>query len=398
MINLSLSDTLELIAVLGIIGAVIYGVLRFIHYILSNKQRNIENYHKSFDTIVAQLSSDNHTSQLSAAILLRRFFEDKTNQKEKNLHDETINVMSSLIKTLPTGVFQKTVGDGLAYAKDLSYADLQKTNLQDVYLGKKQGSIMMHMTDMFMADLSYALLENIEGVGAIFYHAVLSNTQIKNCNFTKANFVGADLSNARFKNVILDGANFSDAINIPNEIASVLNEDSIVKQTTPISTTTTKKGKSIFFSMPGCMSKEDEMLTRDYKQILEAKGYDVIYYKKDDYPEFGQFTKVKKSIMNSSAMIAFGLKQINIKDGSYHPNTTKEESINDKWLPTPWNGIEVGMGLMANLPILLVKDKDIDSGIFDAKLTECFVGTIPSDFDCRKLETSPVFTGWLEKF
>jgi len=107
MINLSLSDTLELIAVLGIIGAVIYGVLRFIHYILSNKQRNIENYHKSFDTIVAQLSSDNHTSQLSAAILLRRFFEDKTNQKEKNLHDETINVMSSLIKTLPTGVFQK---------------------------------------------------------------------------------------------------------------------------------------------------------------------------------------------------------------------------------------------------------------------------------------------------
>ena len=84
MTNLSLSDTLQLIAVLGIIGAVIYGVLRFIHYILSNKQRNIENYHKSFDTIVAQLSSDNHTSQLSAAILLRRFFEDKTNQKEFN--------------------------------------------------------------------------------------------------------------------------------------------------------------------------------------------------------------------------------------------------------------------------------------------------------------------------
>lgn len=396
--NLTLTDTLQLIAVLGIIGAVIYGILRFVHYLLSNKQRNIENYHKSFDTIVAQLSSDNHTSQLSAAILLRRFFEDKTNKKEKNLHDETINVMSSLIKTLPTGVFQKTVGDGLAYADDLSYADLQKTNLQDVYIGKKQGNVKMHMTDMFMADLSYALLENIDGTGAIFYHAVLSNTQIKNCDFSKANFVGADLTNARFKNVLLEGANFSNAINIPKEIVSVLSEDGIVLQNTSISTTSAKKGKSIFFSMPGCMSKEDEMLTRDYKKILEAKGYDVIYYKKDDYPEFGQFTKIKKSILSSSAMIAFGLKQINIKDGSYHPHTTKEESINDKWLPTPWNGIEVGMGLMANLPILLIKDKDIDSGIFDAKLTECFVATIPSDFDCRKLETNTSFAGWIEKF
>lgn len=39
---------------------------------------------------------------------------------------------------VPTGVFQKTLADGLAYGHDLSKADLQKTNLQDAYIGSKE--------------------------------------------------------------------------------------------------------------------------------------------------------------------------------------------------------------------------------------------------------------------
>mgnify|MGYP003300398159 FL=1 len=74
------------------------------HYVLNRRQKDREEYLRSFDTVVAQLSSDKKASQLSAAILMR---------------------------TLPTGVFQKTLGDGLAYAGDLSGADLQRTNLQD---------------------------------------------------------------------------------------------------------------------------------------------------------------------------------------------------------------------------------------------------------------------------
>ena len=49
---------------------------------------------------------------------------------------ETINVISSMLKIHPTGIYQKTLGDGLAYAGNLNYADLQRTNMQDLYLGK----------------------------------------------------------------------------------------------------------------------------------------------------------------------------------------------------------------------------------------------------------------------
>lgn len=71
--------------------------------------------------------------------------------------------------------------------------------------------------------------------------------------------------------------------------------------------------KSISFSMPSVTSKEKELLTKDYKTYLERLGYNVIHYKKDDYPCFGQLNRISEKILASSAMVAFGYKQAKIQ-------------------------------------------------------------------------------------
>lgn len=400
MLNLSLSDLLQLIAILGLVAAVVYGILKFVSDFFQRESIKRENYYKSFDTVVAQLSSDVKTSQLSAAILMRRYFKEIGNKKRADLHLEAINVISSLLKVLPTGVFQKTLGDGLAYAVNLSKVDLQNTNLQNLYLGRKDDKrIQMQETDMFMADLSYSNLDKIDGQGAVFMNSILYHASIKNCDFTNAYFYGADLSNAYFKNVILYGADFSKASNLPKEFQGHLSEDNKFMSKEPITTPSTKQeGKVIFFSMPGSLSKQAEVITKDYRDFLEGKGYKVLYYEKDEYPEFGQFNKIRQSITNSSAMIAFGFKQITIKQGILHPNTATEVEIQDKYMSTSWNELEVGMGLMNKLPILLVKDKDINSGVFDSKLSEAFVATITADYNSRELEYNQTLNNWLSTF
>jgi uncharacterized protein YjbI with pentapeptide repeats len=400
MMELNVSDLIQLIAVLSIITAIVYGILKFVQDFLQSESRKRENYYKSFDTVVAQLSSDVKTSQLSAAILMRRYFKEIGNKKRADLHLEAINVISSLLKVLPTGVFQKTLGDGLAYAVNLSKVDLQNTNLQNLYLGRKDDKrIQMQETDMFMADLSYANLDKIDGQGAVFMNSILYHASIKNCDFTNAYFYGADLSNAYFKNVILYGADFSKASNLPIEFQGKLSEENKFMSKEPITTPSTKQeGKVIFFSMPGSLSKQAEVITKDYRDFLEARGYKVLYYEKDEYPEFGQFNKIRQSITNSSAMIAFGFKQINIKQGVLHPNTATEIEIQDKYMSTSWNDLEVGMGLMNKLPILLVKDKDINSGVFDNKLSEAFVATITADYNSRELEYNQTLNNWLSTF
>lgn len=362
--------------------------------IKSNKRKR-EEANENFDKIVANLASDNPASQLSAAILMRRFLSLKIG-KSVYLHKETINVISSILRTLPTGIYQKTLADGLAYAEDLSYADLQRTNMQNIYLGSKSIRLVLHATDLFMSNITYGLIDNVDAHGIILYNALLHGTIIKNSDFTNANFVGSDLTNAKFKNVILYGADFSRATNIPSEI-----QDKLIDGKYPlnesVSTNNNKVEKTIFFSMPGTMSTADEMIVLAFKQYLTDIGYEIIYYNRDTYPRFGQLSQIKSSIEKSAAMIAFGTKQTFIKEGLYRPGMIGERSMNGIWLSTPWNSIEVGMATMRGIPILLVKDDNIEDGIFDDIISESFIYTIPSKINIKELDRNQAFTEWLTR-
>ena len=403
MYELNFSEAAGIIAVITVVSAIVVGVLKFIIndiYDFKNSNRRKEESKNSLTSIISNLSSSENTSKLSAAIMLRRFMNTKISHEFPYLQTESINVIASMLKVLPTGVFQKTLADGLAYAVNLSNVDLQRTNLQDTYLGRKDGtSILMDNTDLFLSDLSYALIEHVDGK-VIFYRSILFCSQIKNCDFSGATFREADLTNTRFKNVILKDADFTGAINIPEAIEKELvlsDGKSIYPHEEPVSAKHSTLDKSIFFSMPSVMSKENELLTKDYKAYLEGLGYNVIYYIKDDYPSFGQLNRIREKILASSAMVAFGFKQTTIHDATFRPQTNNEEKWNDKWLATPWNEIEVGMGLMKGMPILLVKDPHIDMGIFDSNLSECFVANVSTDDDSRKLAQNKEVVKWLSK-
>lgn len=403
MYEFNFSEVAGIVSVVAAISAIVAGVLKFLIndiYDFKNSNKRKEESKDSLTKIISNLSSTDSTSKLSAAIMLRRFMNTKISKEFPFLQTEAINVISSLLKILPTGVFQKTLADGLAYAINLSNIDLQRTNLQDAYLGRKDDiHILMNDADLYLSDLSYALLENIEG-HAIFYRSILFCTQIKNCNLSKAVFREADLTNTCFKNVILQDADFTDAVNIPEDIKKNLILKSgkmIFPVSEPISAKHSTIGKSIFFSMPSVMKKEDELLTKDYKSFLEELGYHVYYYVKDDYPCFGQLNKIRKKILSSSAMVVFGFKQTKIHDATNRPDTKDENKWSDKWLATPWNEIEVGMGLMKGLPILLVKDPQIGMGIFDNNLSECFIANISTSDDNRKLSHNKEINKWLSK-
>ena len=363
---------------------------------IKSKNKLREEYRASFSQTVSNLSSQLRTDQLASAILLRRFLAKEVQKVDPNLTKEAINVISSLAKTLPSNVFQKTLVDGLSYSNDLSLCDLQKTNLQDVLLGSKTHELIMYKTDLFLADLSYANLENIVGHNIFFYRSILFCARIKNCDFTNADFRGADLSGVYFSHCILKGANFTGAVNVPQTISDKL-VNGIYEDAERITASHGSNDKFIFFSMPGVMPKTDEFLTKEYKRILEKRGYSVIYYTSDKYPQFGQFNKIRADILRSSGMVAFGLKQLNIQKASYRPNTTEEAKWEEKWLSTPWSEIEVGMGLMKGMPILLVNDPDINDGVFDSNLSECFVAKISTTEDCRKLEQNKSFEEWISK-
>lgn len=250
MILLLSLNNVEALYTIGIVlsGVILYVITKIFR---TNNQKR-QDTQEQFNLTVQQLSLDNETSHLSAAIILRRFF-DAVIDKER-FRRETINVISSMLRIHTTGIYQKTLGDGLAYAGNLNYADLQRTNMQDLYLGKKNKKddelekkgltpkdlgplkksifylvngfsynedswkITTDFTDMYGANLSYALIENVVGHGTVFNSTILNHTNIKNCSFKKADFKYADLTNVYFENVILEGSDFKGAKGIPIEM------------------------------------------------------------------------------------------------------------------------------------------------------------------------------------
>ena len=409
------------------IGVVLAGVILYvITKVVRTGNQKRQDTQEQFNKVVEQLAKDNETAQLSAAIILRRFFNAIIDKDRFRM--ETINVISSMLKIHPTGIYQKTLGDGLAYAGNLNYADLQRTNMQDLYLGKKNEKddakekrgiksksdnddswkITMDFTDMYGANLSYALVENVVGFGTVFNSAILHHTNIKNCTFRKADFKYADLTNVYFENVKLEGSNFKGAVGIPEEMIEHLewtdkgtkDEAYVYKDTDRFSMDKTKKRggghKTVFFSMPGTLTASEEALILFYQKVLEDKGIDVKCYKRDHYPKDSQLTKVKQTIGQSDAMIAFGLKQIEIKSGRLNP--AKKDYQEDLWLPTPWNEIEVGMGVMANLPILLVRDDKVEIGVFDKVISEYKIKSLSSATPLADIENNEEFIKWLDLF
>lgn len=424
MILLFSLGNVEALYTIGVVlaGVILYVITKVVR--TSNQKR--QDTQEQFNKVVEQLAKDNETAQLSAAIILRRFFNAIIDKDRFRM--ETINVISSMLKIHPTGIYQKTLGDGLAYARNLNYADLQRTNMQDLYLGKKNEKddakekkdiktksdnddswkIKMDFTDMYGANLSYALVENVVGFGTVFNSAILHHTNIKNCTFRKADFKYADLTNVYFENVKLEGSNFKGAVGIPEEMIEHLewtdkgtkDEAYVYKDSNRFSMDKTKKRggghKTVFFSMPGTLTASEEALILFYQKVLEDKGIDVKCYKRDHYPKDSQLTKVKQTIGQSDAMIAFGLKQIEIKSGRLNP--AKEDYQENLWLPTPWNEIEVGMGVMANLPILLVRDDKVEIGVFDKVISEYKIKSLSSATPLADIEKNDEFNKWLDLF
>jgi hypothetical protein len=274
-----------LLAVFGGLGT----LLTFLGFKSSTAKK--EDASKSFNNIVDELASAEIKTNIAAAIKIRRFFAADVKKHSAHLCKEAINVISSLLRVLSTGVLQKTLADGLAYAENLSLVDLQRTNLQNAYIGYKKErkggqdivgineqthkKISIYKTDFFLADLSYALFEFVEG-NAYFTSAILCHTRFKVCDLRGANFRGADLSNVFFKQVQLKGADFSEVINLPESIKEKLDKDSKYTDDEPYTTPeVVPEPKQIFFSIPSVLDPQGSFYKESLREYLKERGYRV---------------------------------------------------------------------------------------------------------------------------
>jgi uncharacterized protein YjbI with pentapeptide repeats len=189
------------VAVLGGLLAAILGLFKYFNY--RSKRDRLAEVGASFALTVEALASDNPTSRMAGAVLLRRFFDRHTEQgaRGRPYVKEAIEVMAGMLRQEQPPQVQKVLADGFRYAGDLHDADLQNCDISNAYLGKKQG-------DEAAVDLSRADLYGATCTRASFKAAILRETVFVDGELTKAVFTGADCRGADFRRATLAGAQF----------------------------------------------------------------------------------------------------------------------------------------------------------------------------------------------
>ena len=155
---------------IGTLATVLVTVLTFFR---SQNKRDVRaSVGTAFTSTVDALASGNPTTRMAGAVLLRRFFNEHTEQGTKGTPyvTEAIALIAGMLREEDVQPrIQKVLADGLRYAVDLRRADLQNCNLQNAYLGMKTG-------DKKVVDLSEADLYDAKCHGASFRNVRLHRT------------------------------------------------------------------------------------------------------------------------------------------------------------------------------------------------------------------------------
>ena len=378
-----------LLGFITLIG-IMYKVFKHLDY--RSKEQKLETIGESFNRTVAKLSSKKALEQMSGAILLRRFFDKKTEMGlgKTPYSDETINVIASSLRTLPTGNLQKILADGLTYASDLKGIDLQNTNLQNAYLGSKGESILDFTgTDFYRANLSGSSFNGSILTKVIFYQSRLINTVFKNTDLRNSNFFEANLMGANFSNANLEGANFNHAVNVSEEILKHLDENGLYCKNNKDENFINfkpKKNLKVFISKSNSLSLEQK---NRYELLLTLlnKRVEIETLERIDYQPFGALGNISSQIASCSGLVLIGFEQVKIQEGEYRVNTDEHKELNGTCFSTPWNQVEAGMAAMIGLPILVLADEGISEGVFEEKLDDklLFYSSFSRKLDSEKL-------------
>jgi uncharacterized protein YjbI with pentapeptide repeats len=361
---------------LAAIIAAVVSVFKYFAY--QTKRDKIRQIRETFNAVVKSLSSTDEVERTAGAILLRRFFDAKSEVGTAGIPyaKEAVNVSAAILRGQSTGNFQKLLADGLAFAPSLARADLQRTNLQEAYLGErttakgkreKKITTNLQRADFYRADLSRASLKKAKARGAVFYQTRMHGTVLTDADLCEGNFFGADLKDAKFDGAHLSGAKFGGARNIPAAIVQHLDEAQIYTGADPFvppQDDGVPAPLKIFISKPGCTRSYQQYYVTDLMRMLDIEGMTPQSLERRDYPPLGIFGEVQQTLNDCVGAVIFGFKELDVRDAVWRAGTMDERVVRGESFSTPWSHIEAGMACMLELPLLVIAE-DVSGGVFD---------------------------------
>ena len=406
------------VTVVTVAASVIVAIYWFFVYEMQNNTKIRE----TFRDLSRDIYSDNKTAQISAAILLRGYLQNRKYKKD------ALNLFVSLLRVIEPSNLQKTLADALSYVRNASGQDFQHIMLRGCaikpnsriryeitgkgYLLKKKVNFIC--ADFYQSDLSESSISQINFNKAVFYDCTIKNTTFHNCSFRNASFVCADVENTVFDSCDLEGAIFKDAHHISSvkvrlgvyspsiSLLQYLDENGIVTKSVSENNRYVEKigAIKIFVSKLGLMdSFQNSRYNRIISDLRNRCNFDIVCINRDEYRSVEQLSMIADKMRDCSGVVVIAFTYLSVEDGVIHKNVeTGVQTVHKANLTSPWIQIETALAYNRKLPCLIVSEKSLlRTGILDPTIigsNDTLFFTEYSDDMCCNTD---VFESWKKR-
>jgi hypothetical protein len=153
----------------------------------------------------------------------------------------------------------------------------------------------------------------------------------------------------------------------------------------------------VYVSCPSSLSKAQSNARAIIIDQLERFNLEQRALGRSDYPTELPLREVMLLARRCSGGVILGFEQHRSLTGIHKPDTTEEKRQDSPIsFPTPWNQIEAGILFGLRLPMIMFREKDIESGVFAPGITDVFIHPMPSpkDGNDQKTALGEVFLRW----
>lgn len=118
----------------------------------------------------------------------------------------------------------------------------------------------------------------------------------------------------------------------------------------------------VFVSRPAVTTPPQRSLERAWMTALTDLGFASVVLQRDDYhPD--PWAALLQAVRTSHGALVLGFRQLRVEGGKWRPETSEARDLNG-WSATPWNHVEAGLALSADIPVLAAPEDGVTEGIF----------------------------------
>jgi hypothetical protein len=119
---------------------------------------------------------------------------------------------------------------------------------------------------------------------------------------------------------------------------------------------------AVFIAAPAILTSGQQKRLEQWQGWLDEELLDVVRLERGAYgPD--PLRALTKLLSGVDGVILLGFRQLNVRAGTWRPQTEEEAPAAD-WWTTPWLHLEAGMAAALGLPILVAPDEGVTEGVF----------------------------------